>query len=1601
MKHIAVSVLAIGLLIGSFPVAPFLQAPVRQAQAATLDVPLTVRETTGIARTGEIVQAGVPLPKESNFRDAGSFAVLDAAGRAVPAEFDVTARWGSGAGDTAAPIQWVLVSFPATVSARGTATYRLTVGSNIRPATAISLQKNGNQVTVNTGIAQFTVGENSLFDSVDRGGAKLVSGGSMALTIENQNGQAAAIRSVSIEREGPLSAVVVVKGTYSVTFGGAPLSFTRRYEFEAGSPTAIVRHVITWEGSFSGNSWWAAGKTPTGYNLVQGSRIRDTLNLGFTPSSGVVVSSFDSTVERPAGQELALRTRLKEKTGTTPARFEPRLYQVLSGSSVIESGSRTYLGAGKMADGGVIAAKGPNGTLAVAINHMQNYEPQALRLLPNGSIAIDVADDKFRLASYQGLFATMAVSALPGGASRADFDKEVWAPLNHPLRALPSVDWVNSTGAINPIPAPGKVAADIASYESKIPQLLQNTLTQAEREGLHGLVTAGLWPRYWAETASTPLKPAGEIGNGTWDSVFMDTTWTDYYSTSATADIWALRSGDSTYIDELAAPAALRSLHTQIIQGGPNSTNWYTGQGVAGYGGYRSDFNSKHHYWDNLYLYYFLTGDETVTDIITQGGRAQRERYLAGRGGVNGAVSALWMMSWRFLGTAAKDPTDAAKFTATFKKAVEELITVHYAELAYNGKTYGFISDDAAASGFTMDSPWTLAGFDMENVYWYMKMTGDAPVGPNAIRPSRVLKNLAKSFVEILPSPTLKNADGTFLGGDGTISGKWARSIKVTYSGPQIGGTASSIIAVEQASQPLLFSGDKPFMSSFLSRASALGADASVKAMSRSLVLYALGRVTDKSVFGKLGGLGTHNLHVAVAEESGLGSITPPPPTVENLIVSGVAAAGDFTQTSDCSAAIVPGKSCTVRVKFLPTVAGPRTGTLTLTYNKAGSPRTVALRGIGLSATTSAPTLSLSASPNPVASGSASTLVWSSTQASSCEASGGWSGAKAVSGSVSSGILAATTTYRLSCSGTGGTIAKEVSIGVRTNPEPIPTAAAVTGFMLVNADTDADIRPLVSGSVIDLTALPTKRVNIRAITNSAPIGSVQFGLDGNDRYMVERTAPFSLAGDDSGDYKPWTPSAGSHDLRATPWSEADARGQAGTPYSIQFSVQDGGSTPPPAEQLPPAALSFPFNEGSGTTAAAEQGGIAQLKGGATWTTGKLGMALKLGGPSMYAELSGSSVPNLSNDGGAVAAWFRMDASSLGQNRMFPIVWKRSSTNSQVQAGYSLFAHQSGPNDKPYLRVRLGTGSTGSAYDDLKSTKTQLAAGTWYHAVLTWNSSTVYLYLNGQLEATGPRQQTFSNNQTMPLLIGNMYNGLVGTQEYANGAIDEVRLYDRTLSPSEASQLGSSGQVRGIFTDWRQEIMDTIGAAIARISGSVRQIAATIASLAGFETEPSVTIQPSAVDFGSIPVGSASGEQLVTISYGTSTTAGATATVTVTASDPMTAGAISTVSAVSSAQSSASDGGAFIRDLDLGMQGEDVRTLQRVLNAEGFKVANAGEGSPGKEGTYFGYGTKRALAVFQEKYRAELLTIEGLSRGDGVFRGATRQKIETIRKNRGL
>jgi hypothetical protein len=136
--------------------------------------------------------------------------------------------------------------------------------------------------------------------------------------------------------------------------------------------------------------------------------------------------------------------------------------------------------------------------------------------------------------------------------------------------------------------------------------------------------------------------------------------------------------------------------------------------------------------------------------------------------------------------------------------------------------------------------------------------------------------------------------------------------------------------------------------------------------------------------------------------------------------------------------------------------------------------------------------------------------------------------------------------------GKGGSVSGQVTVTVNTS-----TAPYIVSFTLINADTDQPIAqhdPLLNGTTIDLGALPTQRLNVRANVSPATVGSVRFGYDAIANYRTENVTPYALGSDTNGNYGSWTPSTASHTLTATPFTGGSGSGTAGAPLTIRFNV---------------------------------------------------------------------------------------------------------------------------------------------------------------------------------------------------------------------------------------------------------------------------------------------------------------------------------------------------------------------------------------------------------------------------------------------------------------
>jgi hypothetical protein len=117
-----------------------------------------------------------------------------------------------------------------------------------------------------------------------------------------------------------------------------------------------------------------------------------------------------------------------------------------------------------------------------------------------------------------------------------------------------------------------------------------------------------------------------------------------------------------------------------------------------------------------------------------------------------------------------------------------------------------------------------------------------------------------------------------------------------------------------------------------------------------------------------------------------------------------------------------------------------------------------------------APVATLSVSSSSIDEGQSATLSWTSTNATSCTASGGWSGTRSTTGSqiVSP---AATVNYILTCNGAGGSFSNSDSVTVTVNqPPPPPPAVPVVNLSVSSSSIDEGQSATLSWSSTDATS---------------------------------------------------------------------------------------------------------------------------------------------------------------------------------------------------------------------------------------------------------------------------------------------------------------------------------------------------------------------------------------------------------------------------------------------------------------------------------------------------------------------------------------------------
>ncbi len=206
--------------------------------------------------------------------------------------------------------------------------------------------------------------------------------------------------------------------------------------------------------------------------------------------------------------------------------------------------------------------------------------------------------------------------------------------------------------------------------------------------------------------------------------------------------------------------------------------------------------------------------------------------------------------------------------------------------------------------------------------------------------------------------------------------------------------------------------------------------------------------------------------------------------------------------------------------------------------------------------------------------------------------------------------------------------------------------------------------------------------------------------------------------------------------------------------------------------------SYTFDEGSGAAAldTSGRGHSGQLLSGATWvTTGKNSGAIHFDGKSGRIQIPDDPDFNFTT-GMTLEAWVYPEIISGWQT----VVIKEA----PGALTYSLYASSDTVYPKSYLDSRFAASSA------------KLTVNTWNHLTATFDGANLRIYINGVEKKVVVAAGAITTSSGILSIGGNTVWG-----EFFKGKMDDVRIYNRALSPAEiTTDMGRSAAVRSVDFD---------------------------------------------------------------------------------------------------------------------------------------------------------------------------------------------------------
>lgn len=278
-----------------------------------------------------------------------------------------------------------------------------------------------------------------------------------------------------------------------------------------------------------------------------------------------------------------------------------------------------------------------------------------------------------------------------------------------------------------------------------------------------------------------------------------------------------------------------------------------------------------------------------------------------------------------------------------------------------------------------------------------------------------------------------------------------------------------------------------------------------------------------------------------------------------------------------------------------------------------------------------------------------------------------------------------------------------------------------------------------------------------------------------NKYAEQRSTQIYLQAGHPYYFEALAKEGGGGDHVAVAWRKPGSTAAAGIPDEVvPGSALRNIRLPAAASTSPPVAY-FNCNEGGGTTAVGTNGLSIDLAGGASWVQGRTqsGNAIQFNGTSAYGQLS-SNQPSVNFDGPiTLSAWIR--PASL--NGTHYILSHSYTTRPHGEVVMGIF------NGSYYVGSWDGTKQRGGAWCPAPSSD----VNAWVHLTGVFEGGRWSIYRNGILAGSGPAWHG-AIMLSRPWTVGATSVG--SDRRFFQGAMDDIRIYDRPLQPAEIQQIHS-------------------------------------------------------------------------------------------------------------------------------------------------------------------------------------------------------------------